>query len=50
MTAEEIIKKSIKRFKKRFPGMEGLEKELIPLTGEEVKIRTVKKKKSSFIL
>jgi hypothetical protein len=43
----ELVKKALKRFRKRFPNSEGLEKELIPLSGEEVKIR--KKKKSSFI-
>jgi hypothetical protein len=43
----ELVKKALKRFRKRFSGSEGLEKELIPLSGEEVKIR--KKKKSSFI-
>jgi hypothetical protein len=47
MTIEEIIKKSIKKFKKKFPEMgEALEKELIPLKpGEELQPRVLKKKK-----
>lgn len=48
MTTEEIIKKSLKKLKKKFPGMEAgrLEKELIPLKlGEELQPRTIKKKK-----
>ena len=47
MTTEEIIKKSIKKFKKKFPEMgETLEKELIPLKpGEELQPRVLKKKK-----
>ena len=42
--AEEIIKKFLKRAKSRFP-VEGLERELIPLPGEEIRPVTVKKKK-----
>lgn len=43
---EEMIKKYVKRFKKRFPGAEGVEKELIPMKpGEELIPRTAKKKK-----
>ncbi|HKZ45415.1 MAG TPA: hypothetical protein VJ343_01800 [archaeon] len=45
---EEAIRKSLKKMKKKFPGMdeELLEKELIPLKpGEELTPRTVKKKK-----
>jgi len=48
MTTEEIIKKSLKRFKKIFPGMkeERLEKELIPLKpGEELQPRILKRRK-----
>ncbi|MGC8812563.1 MAG: hypothetical protein ACP5O8_03190 [Candidatus Aenigmatarchaeota archaeon] len=47
MSTEEIIKKSIKKFKKKFPGMgEALEKELIPLKpSEELQPRVLKKKK-----
>ncbi|MEM7825648.1 MAG: hypothetical protein QW412_02190 [Candidatus Aenigmatarchaeota archaeon] len=48
MPTEEIIRKSIKKFKKKFPGIgEGIEKELIPLKpGEEIQPRALKKKKS----
>jgi len=43
---EEIIKKAIKRFKKKFPEAEGLEKELIPLKpGEELQPRILKRRK-----
>ncbi len=42
----ELIKKFLKRFKRIFPGSEGLEKELIPLKPEEHLVpRTIKKKK-----
>lgn len=48
MSTEEIIKKTLKKIKKKFPGMkvERLEKELIPLKpGEELQPRVAKKKK-----
>jgi len=48
MSREEIIKKSLKKLKKKFPGMdvERLEKELIPLKpSEEIQPRVAKKKK-----
>ncbi|MEM5882712.1 MAG: hypothetical protein QXQ77_00525 [Candidatus Aenigmatarchaeota archaeon] len=46
MPTEEIIKKSIKKLKKRFPQLgESLERELIPLKGEEVQPTVMKKKK-----
>lgn len=48
MSREEIIKKSLKKLKKKFPAMniEKLEKELIPLKpGEEIQPRVGKKKK-----
>jgi len=48
MTTEEIVKKTLKKLKKKFPGMETerLEKELIPLKpGEHIQPRTAKKKK-----
>lgn len=48
MSTEEIIKKTLKKLKKKFPGMETgrLEKELIPLKpGEQIQPRMAKKKK-----
>jgi len=47
MVEEEIIKKSLKKLKQRYPSLpiERLEKELIPLSGEEIQPRVVKKKK-----
>lgn len=46
MPTEEIIKKSIKKLKKKFPELgETLERELIPLKGEEIQPRVIKKKK-----
>lgn len=48
MTSEEIIKKALKRLKKNFPEMvEGLKKELIPLSGEKIEPRVLKKKKKT---
>ena len=46
--SEEEVRKSIRRMKRRIPGMDEklLEKELIPLQpGEELAPRTVKKKR-----
>jgi len=47
MAKEEIIRKGLKKLKEKFPGMETglLEKELIPLEGEKIQPRTLKKKK-----
>jgi len=45
MSTEKIIKKKIKELKERLPSAENVEHELIPLTGEEVKPITTKKKK-----
>jgi len=47
MPVEEIIKKRIKKLKESHPELDDkqLERELIPLSGEEVGIRTVKKRK-----
>lgn len=46
MPVEEIIRKRIKRLKEIHPGLDEkqLERELIPLSGEEVGIKTLKKK------
>ncbi len=47
MTTEKIIKKKIKELKEKFPSLpESVEHELIPLSGEEVKPITTKKKKN----
>ncbi len=51
MTVESIIKKALKKFKRKFPGMETdrLEKELIPLRpGEEIQPILARKKKKKF--
>lgn len=50
MVKEEIIKKSLKKLKEKYPSLEveRLEKELIPLSGEEVQPRIGKKKKKLF--
>lgn len=40
---DKLIKKKLKKLKEILPGAEDVEKELLPLEGEEVKI---KKKKS----
>ena len=47
MVKEKIIKKAFKKMKEKYPGLavERLEKELIPLSGEEVQPRVGKKKK-----
>ena len=46
MSTEKIIKKKIKELKERFPSLaESEEHELVPLSGEEVKPITTKKKK-----
>ena len=44
---ETMIKKRIKKLKEVFPDMDEkqLERELLPLPGEEVKPKTLKKKK-----
>lgn len=45
MTVDNLIKKKIKKLEERFPGTgEDLEKELIPLSGEEVRPMIKKKK------
>ena len=48
MPVEDIIRKRIKRLKKTFPGFDEkqLERELIPLSGEDIEIKTLKKKKT----
>ncbi len=48
MTVEEIIRKKIKKLKEVHPELneEQLERELIPLSGDEVSIKTLKKKKN----
>lgn len=47
MSAEELIKRRIKKLKEIHPGLDEkqLERELIPLSGEEVGIKTLKKRK-----
>lgn len=47
MPVEEIIRKRIKKLKEVHPELneKQLERELIPLSGEEVEIKTVKRKK-----
>jgi len=47
MGVEEIIRKRIKKLKEVHPELneEQLERELIPLSGEEVGIKTLKKRK-----
>lgn len=47
MPAEEIIKKKLKKLKEVFPSIDEkrIERELIPLPGEEIPITTKKKKK-----
>jgi len=47
MPVEEIIKKRIKKLKEIHPELneEQLERELIPLSGEEVGIKTLKKRR-----
>lgn len=47
MSTEEIIKKRLKKLKETHPELneKQLERELIPLSGEEVKIKTMKKRK-----
>jgi hypothetical protein len=45
MTLENIIKNRIKKIKRNFPEMnDQLERELIPLSGEEIMPKTLKKK------
>jgi hypothetical protein len=47
MSIEEIVRKTIKKLKEKFPGTETekIEKELIPLKpGEEIKLLTKKRK------
>jgi len=46
MTIETVVEKRIKKLKRLFPKMDEkeLERELIPLSGEEVEPKTVKKK------
>ena len=41
---DKLIKKKLKKLKEVFPGSEHIERELLPLQGEEVKIKTKKKK------
>ncbi len=47
MPVEELIKRRIKKLKEMHPELDDkqLERELIPLSGEEVGIRTSKKRK-----
>lgn len=46
MTIETIVKRRIKRLKKIFPEMDEkqLERELLPLSGEEIQPKILKKK------
>ncbi|MBI2547100.1 MAG: hypothetical protein HYW23_01500 [Candidatus Aenigmarchaeota archaeon] len=48
MSDEEIIRKRIKKLKGIHPELDEkqLERELIPLSGEEIGIKTVKKKRN----
>lgn len=48
MSAEEIIRRRIKKLKQVHPELDEkqLERELIPLSGEDVGIKIVKKRKS----
>ena len=47
MSVEELIRKRIKKLKEVHPELneEQLERELIPLSGEDVRIKTLRKKK-----
>jgi len=47
MPVEELIRKRIKKLKEIHPGLDEkqLERELVPLSGEEVGIKTLKKRK-----
>jgi len=46
MSTEKIIKKKIKELEEKFPSLaESVEHELIPLSGEEVKPITTRRKK-----
>lgn len=47
MAIEELIKRRIKKLKKAHPELneKQLERELIPLSGEEVGIKTLRKRK-----
>lgn len=46
MTIDTVIKKRIKKLKEAFPDLDEkqLERELIPLSGEEIKPKILKKK------
>jgi hypothetical protein len=46
MTIETVVRRRVKRLKEGFPGMDErqLERELIPLSGEEIQPRLIKKK------
>jgi hypothetical protein len=46
MVFEQVIKRRIKKLKKTFPDLEEkrLERELIPLSGEEIQPKVLKKK------
>lgn len=46
MTIETVVKRRIKKLKKVFPGLDEkqLERELIPLSGEEVQPKILKRK------
>ncbi len=47
MSDDELIRKRLKKFKSMHPGLDDkqLERELIPLSGEETRIKTLKKRK-----
>ncbi len=47
MSDEELIKRKIKKLKKIHPGLdeEQLRRELIPLSGDEIDIKTAKKRR-----
>ena len=47
MSGEEFLRKRLRKLKKAYPGFDEkqLERELIPLSGDEVSIKTLKKRK-----
>ena len=48
MTVEAVVKRRIKKLKEVFPEMDEkqLERELIPLSGEEIQPKIIKKRKA----
>ncbi|MBI2084395.1 MAG: hypothetical protein HYT70_02185 [Candidatus Aenigmarchaeota archaeon] len=47
MQTEEFIKRKIRKLKRAHPGLDEkqLERELIPLSGEDIGVKTLKKRK-----